>query len=62
VVAMVWLVVLMSVGKLHHRENFKHCTLMITSLVILIPKVVQIFVRFDIAHLFSCFINLSLEL
>jgi hypothetical protein len=27
VVAMVWLVVLMSVGKLHHRENFKHCTL-----------------------------------
>jgi hypothetical protein len=26
-VAMLWLVVLVSLGKLHHRGNFGHCTL-----------------------------------
>jgi hypothetical protein len=67
VVTMVWLVVLVSVGKLHHRGNlsivyFMMKIVMITSIVILIPEFVQIFVCFNIAHIFSCFINLPLDL
>jgi hypothetical protein len=34
---------------------------MILPIIMLIPKVVQIFMRFVIAHFFSCSVNLSLE-
>jgi hypothetical protein len=34
---------------------------MISPIIILIPKVVQVFMRLGIAHVFSCFVNISLE-
>ena len=35
---------------------------MIVTIMILVPVVVHVFVLFDVAHLFSCFVNLFLKL
>jgi hypothetical protein len=43
-------------------EFFMSKVVMLVSIIILVPVAVHVFVRFDVAHLFSSFINLPLKL
>jgi hypothetical protein len=42
-------------------EFFMMKVVMVASIIILVPIVVHVFVRLDVAHLFSCFLNLPLK-
>jgi hypothetical protein len=64
---MVWPVILVSVGKLRIEEILKieffmTNVVMIVTDMILVLVFVHVFVCFDVAHLFSCFVNLPLKL